>query len=233
MSRITGNSAMADGGRLLQVAFEGAGQVWPGQWFHLGLSGRTLALPVLDASPAEGWLAFRLPPDVLKEISAPLAYGSPCTLQGPHGDAVGAIPEGRRLVLLADSVGLPSVLFAARLTTTGALPLTMALVELTGEAPVRLRPSRFMLPGVTPGTIAGLAALEEADIPSRIAHPWGMPGCHEGDLGDLLQHWLTERDAQSRWRDAVTIIGTAAFCERIAAVLRGRVGQYATRILPG
>lgn len=234
MSRITGNSAMPDGGRLLQVAFPEANLASPGHWFHLGLAGKTLSLPVLDASIQEGWLAFHVPPVASTTVGVQnFAYGTPCALDGPHGQAVGAAPAGRRLVLLADAAGLPAVLFAARLTAAEALKLDLAMVEITGVPPVRLRPSRFMLGGMPPSTIAGLGPLEDAGIPSRIAHPEGSPGCHDDDLASLVKIWLSKREAESRWEDAVTVIGTDVFTPRIAALLKGRVGQYETIIVPG
>lgn len=234
MSRIIGNTAMPDSGRLVQVAFEGVSRVKPGHWFRLTLSGQVLALPVLDASQAEAWLAFYIPPTTITAGGIQqLAYGTSCTLGGPYGRAIAPTPTGRRQVLLADATGLPTVLFAARLAAAEELKLDLALVEVTGTSPIRLRPSRFMLPGMPPGTIAGIGPLEDAGIPSRIANPEGSPGCHDGDLASLIEFWLAERDAEDRWGDAVAVIGTDTFASGITALLKGKVGQYETIIVPG
>lgn len=232
MSGIIGISATPDDGRLLQISDPRAHRIAPGQWFALTLDGRRLCLPVLDASTAESWLAFQLPPHAVSERVQRLRYGDAVKLDGPHGQCLTPAPVNRRLVLLTDTVGTAAALFAARAGDDYSVTPDLVLAEFNGPPPVRLRPSRFMVSGMPAGTIAGLAPLEDAGIASRAAQRDGLPGCYDGDLTGLLEHWLTRREASTRWGDAVTVLGSARFTARISTLLKGRVGQYATRDLP-
>jgi len=241
---LVGNSETPDRGRLLQVACNRTEAVLPGHCFRLSFPGTgiSLTLPVLDSSDAEGWLAFHVPPPAGQETDqetgqqvglAAMVYGAACDLDGPLGEALKPASGARQLVVLTDAGGLPAVLFAARLGAEGRFGLKLVLAELGAPAMVRLRPSRFMLPGMTPATIAGLAPLEDAGIVSRVADPAGeLPGTHDGDMPSMLEAWLDARSAEQRWNDAVAVVGGSAFVARCTPLLGGRVGQYQRLTIP-
>ncbi len=221
--RLNGNRELPGGARLIQVATTLAAQAQPGHWFRLRLDTRELTLPALDASPREGWIAFQLAAPVGQHIRH-LPYGSPCTLHGPLGAAFPPPVGDRRRLLLVDETGLACALFSS---TVAAVSPTLVLAELsTTPPPVRLCPSRFLVTGLPPGAIAGLAPLESAGIASRTAHPAGLPGCADGDINTLLDAWLDHRSAQERWQACATVAGSEDFVERVESRLRGRVGQH-------
>lgn len=218
MTAVLANTALPGGGRLLRVANDSAERAQPGHWFRLRLAEQELRLPVLDASPRERWLAFQAPPEL-----ADVVRGTPCTSDGPNGSPLTTPAGERQLVLVSDETGLPAVLFAA----ARGLPVALALIGLDSEVPdVRLRPSRFVLAGFDAGAIAGIGALEDAGIPSRVAHPAPLPGCQEGDLSALVETWLSAQCAQDRWQLAVTVIGAATCVDGLTTALRGRVGEH-------
>lgn len=218
MTNVLANTTLPGGGRLLRIASQHADSAQPGHWFRLGLEAQEHHLPVLDASAREGWLAFRAP-----SALADVVRGTPCASDGPYGTPLGIPTGGRQLVLLSDETGLPTVLFAAAY----GLPVALALVGLDSGIPdVRLRPSRFVLEGFESGAIAGIGALEEAGIPSRVAHPDPLPGCQEGSLSGLVESWLSAQSAQDRWQMAATVIGSPASVDLLTSTLRGRVGEH-------
>ncbi len=226
-THLVGNRELPGGGRLIQVAAGGlAGQVSAGQWCTLRVGGRQWQPAVLDASASEDWLAFQLPPRNGNPLRT-ASHGTEAALDGPFGAAISAPPAERRLLVLCDGTGLPAVLFAAR-----TLEPALAFAELPDPPPIRIRPSRFIIPGMPAGAIAGLGLLEDAGIPSRIASPDGAHGCADGGLETLLSSWLGERSARQRWETAAVLIGQAAFVERMAACSRGQFGQSANHILP-
>ncbi|MCC5810094.1 MAG: hypothetical protein JJU06_06950 [Ectothiorhodospiraceae bacterium] len=225
--RLIGNRPLADGGRLVQIHAVGvAGAVAPGHWFQLRVGSLAWPVAVLDASSKENWIAFHLPPEA-SEIIADAGYGTPATLEGPLGTPLAAPPAGRRSLLLCDAAGVSVALFAARRQQPD-----LVLAEVRDPPPVRIRPSRFIIPGSPPGTIAGIGPLEEAGIPSRIACPDGAHGCLEGSLEALLQAWLEQRSARQRWETAVALVGNDGFVRRMSAATRGQFGQTSTHPLP-
>ena len=228
MSRIVGSSRLPDGGHLLQIHHDAAGEVRPGHWFRLRLGDRDVALAVLDASCHEGWLGFRVP----KAAEPPPAYGTTCDLDGPFGDTLTPASAGRDMVLVTDAQGLSAALFAATAGAENDTAPRLVLAELRATPPVRLRPSRFMLPGLPPGTIAGVSPLEDAGIPSRVAHPDGLPGCHDGNMAELLRHWIKHQRAAQRWRYAVTVIGADRFVSELETLLAGHVGEHRGMVIP-
>ncbi|MDN3516115.1 hypothetical protein QWY84_00695 [Aquisalimonas lutea] len=223
MTRVLGNTELPDASRLLRVAADGGASPAAGQWYRLQGPDRDLELPVLDHSPAEGWLAFRAP-----SVTAAWGRGTGCRPAGPFGDTIPAAPAGRELVIIADTAGLPALLFACR-----NLAIHLALVGLGADpAPFRLRPSRYMVPGLAAGAIAGIGVLEDAGVASRIAHDEPLPGCREGPLASLVDEWLRSRAAQDRWQTAAVVVGTPTTLDALRDHLRGRVGEQHERPVP-
>lgn len=225
-TRLRSVSALPDGGQLLTIDLPQPAQIRPGHWFRFGHAGEQRTIAALDHSATENWLSIALPQG-LTVASPRLAPGAGCTLDGPHGDGLAEDEVLRRTVLLADPKGLPALLFLAR---RGPAP-ALALAALEETDWLRLRPSRYMLPQMPAGVIAGIGPLEEAGIPSRASHA-DHAGCHDGPLDELLDAWLTSRRAEDRWQDRAVIVGTPQFIARTSAVLRGRIGHYRGLAIP-
>lgn len=219
-ARVLSQGRLPDGGHLLTLRPPRLPPLAPGHWIELRLPDQLLASAVLDHSPDEQWLSVALPADSLRTpVPSP---GQMLTLQGPFGEPLPSDNDWATTILISDGQGLPALLFLARL---GHRP-HLALVGFTDPPWVRLRPSRFMLPTAPAGVIAGIGQLEEAGIPSRISHPDGLPGCHDGSLDELLTHWLDQRRAEDRWQDRALVIGRQGFVDEMVTRLRGRIGQY-------
>ncbi|MCK8516642.1 hypothetical protein M0534_09945 [Methylonatrum kenyense] len=226
-TRLRSVGALPDGGQLLTFELPRPLSVLPGQWFDLECAGQTRLVAALDYSPTESWLSLALPRDQ-RLGSTPLSPGTECVLDGPHGEGLDADGAMQNTIIVADPLGLPGLLFLARRGPAAAL----ALVSLEQTSWLRLRPSRYMLPQMPAGVIAGLGPLEDAGIPSRASHA-EHPGCHDGPLSDLLDAWLAGRPAEDRWQDHAVVIGETAFVHRIRDLLRGRIGHYRGLTIPG
>ena len=228
MTRLVGSVTLPGGARLLQVEAADATEIRPSQWFRLTLNDQPFSLATMDYSTGEGWLAFVLPGELAIAVG-PTAYGTPCSLEGPFGEGIFPVAHGRRRILLADDVGLPATLLAAR---DPGLELHLCVLGLTGTPAIRMGPSRFVVHAAPPGVIAGATSLEEAGIASRIAHPDGLPGCHPGTCMDLLLAYLAGQTAEWRWETTVTVLGTEATVAACREGLRAQVGAIDAHTLP-
>lgn len=231
MTRIIGNSDLQGGARLLQIG-DVPTDMLPasGQWHTLSIAANRLALPAFDFSGRERWLAFILPAATATALPT-LRYGTPCEIAGPFGGMEPAMVDepDRRRILLADDAGLAALLLAARLEPD---PVHLALLALRETPPVRIRPSRYVVPDMPAGAIAGLAPLEDLGIASRIARPEQHPGCIEGGLAELIDACLGGTTARWRWDTSLCVFGRTGTIDSCRELLRGRMGRLHTACLP-
>lgn len=97
-----------------------------------------------------------------------------------------------RVLVLADPSHLAAAVFLADvLRKQGAARRCLILLELANLAPFRPRPSHIMVEGMPAGVIAAMPLLEDWGVPSRLASRTSRPGCFEGSVGELAEHWLT------------------------------------------
>ncbi len=70
------------------------------------------------------------------------------------------------------------------------------IASFSGRLPFRPQPSVFLTPQLPAHVTAALPLLDDWQIPSRLCHPDGLPGCHDGEAADLfplLAHPQTRR----------------------------------------
>lgn len=137
-------------------------------------------------------------------LAAPFKAGDALDLSGIEGDALP--PPAGETLLLAEGLGLAPLIHLCE-QLRGSNRRLLALYEAPDTLPFRPRPSRFMVEGVPHGVIAAIPLLEDWGIPSRLASPAGLPGCHEGGLDDLL--------ARLPEQGAILAMGSPAFVARM------------------
>lgn len=123
----------------------------------------------------------------------------------------------RGLILVEESALASAVLFAARLRRQLASPLPLLVIAQWNDAPLKLQPSRMVIPHLPPGAIAAVPLLEDWHIGSRVANPTGRPGCFEGPAAELADYYLSKLDWAYR---AALSVWAAGGDEFIAAALR-------------
>lgn len=202
-SRLLGVTDLPGGWQLLRLETPGLAPV-PGQWLRLRLAGRQLELAVMQHSA--DWSAALLPPPQAAELA--LRPHQPVQVEGPFGG--GAEPAG---VILGQGPGLAAALYAAR---TQQPPPRLVVLATDQPLPFRARPSQYLIGPAPAEAIAAAPMLEDAGIPSRIAHPDGLPGCFEGDAVGLLVEWWQGLELKPDLR--VLAFGPQGLERRLAAV---------------
>ncbi|MCS4505567.1 hypothetical protein NYO91_15885 [Arhodomonas aquaeolei] len=181
--RVVGCDRVAGGWwwlRLTGIPPDGAA---PGRYCRITHDGRPAVLPLSHASAEEDWIGGLLPPGA---FATPPAAGTRVTADPPEGDALAtSYPDPP--VIVAEGIGAgPALALAER---CGPAP-RLVLIGCWQSPPARLCPSRFLTAGLPPEAIAGIAPLEDAGIPARVASRAGEPGCFEGEVMEMLQHYL-------------------------------------------
>jgi len=170
----------------------------PGNFVHLRCDP---ALPmrrpmsIMRADPGAGWI------DILYKARGPGTRllsrrrpGDELSLVGPIGVPFKLSGYRRRPLLIGGGVGIPPMIFLAehlRKQKNRLAPLVMMGSELPFPFPAR--PSRTLVAGVPDGTIATMPLMEDWGIPCRLSSRQGFPGCFEGQVTELAQHWLPQQ----------------------------------------
>jgi len=128
--------------------------------------------------------------ECLQAADVPLVWTPAQALQAePLHQQRWHLPTGGPVLVVADEAGLATALHAAQLWFRNNKQVLM-LLQLEVPTPFSLRPSQFMVQGLPPGVIAAAPLLEDWGIASRIACEDFLPGCFQGDVRELAQHWL-------------------------------------------
>lgn len=69
----------------------------------------------------------------------------------------------------------------------------VALLHTTTGFAFQPHPAKFMM-NLSPQAIGASPLLEDYGIANRLASDLGLPGCHDGDLVDLYQAWLSQNN---------------------------------------
>lgn len=174
------NQPVHAGWRLIRLT--GPSGCRPGQWLRLqGGHDAAECVPVYHVHAGEGWLAVTVPPT---SSLAGLSVGSRTAVSGPFGATLPDHLERQSIILGMGAGAAPAIALAETL----APPARLVILDAADGLPVRLAPSRFLVAGIPPEATAGVARLEQAGIPSRIADPRGeQPGGFEGEAVTLLR----------------------------------------------
>ena len=123
-------------------------------------------------------LAARKPGEVLSTLGP---IGKPFRLNGYRP----------RPLLIGGGVGIPPMVYLAEhlRRCTGVTPLVLMGSEV--PFPFKSRPSQILVPGLPAPVIAAMPLMEDWGIASRLASLNAFPGCFEGYVTALAEHWLT------------------------------------------
>lgn len=223
--RVLEHHAHAGGQFLLRLAAPGiAARAQPGQFVHLAV-GEPLRLrrPLSILRTGEGWIELLY--KVTGGGTAALArqgVGAQLQVLGPAGLGFITHADRPRPLLLGGGVGIPPMLFLAdRLRRTAMQPLVLLGSEL--PFPFRPRPSTLLVPGIPEGVIATMPLIEDWGIAARLASGRSRPGCFEGYVTDLGDHWLHALAPAERAKVAIYACGPEPML-RAAAALAARHG---------
>ncbi|HUK00967.1 MAG TPA: dihydroorotate dehydrogenase electron transfer subunit [Steroidobacteraceae bacterium] len=173
-----------------------AARAQPGAFVHLTCDAAVplrRPLSIMRVNREEGWI------EILYKIVGPgleaLSHkrrGDTVSVLGPIGHGFTPDPARPRALLLGGGVGIPPMIFLADALRgdPGARYKPLVLMGSEVPFPFEVRPSRILLPGLPPDCIACLPLLDEWEIASRLASRSGFPGCFDGFVTELADHWL-------------------------------------------
>ena len=208
-----GSISLEDGRVLEQTAWDGgqyivrieaprcAARARPGSFAHLSCDDdvpmrRPLSIMRVDARA--GWIEL-----LYKVVGPGLAAlarrrsGDVLSVLGPIGRGFAPDPQRPRSLLIGGGVGIPPMVFLAE-SMRAALGAPWRPLVLMGSEipfPFRTRPSTILVPGMPAGVIACMPLLDAWGVPSRLASRSDFPGCFDGFVTELAEHWLSSLDA--------------------------------------
>lgn len=176
-----------------------AARARPGQFVHLRVAPQLplrRPLSIMRTSARAGWLEF---------LYKAVGEGTRLLARRPVGDTLDMLgPVGKpfqirqpRPVLIGGGVGMPPMIFLAESMRRGP---QQPLVILGSEVPFpfQARPSQIIIPGIPSAVIGAMPLLEDWGIASRLASLQAYPGCFQGYVTQLVQHWLDALTPEQR-----------------------------------
>lgn len=194
----------------------------PGQFVHIRVSeARLLRRPIsiMLTQPEKGTvdLLFKAIGDGTRELSERKA-GELLPMLGPIGRPFDLSDTDKRYVLIGGGVGIPPMIFAADRLAGRADVVVFAGSEVA--FPFALRPSQFLLPGISGNTILGIASLESRGVPSRLASNAEMYGCYQGHVPSLAGEYLRGLSDAQRARTVMLACGPHPMLHAVAHLSR-------------
>jgi dihydroorotate dehydrogenase electron transfer subunit len=163
----------------------------PGSFAHISCSSarpmrRPLSIMSADADTGVVEFLYKVVGSGLRDLTT-AGIGDKISLIGPVGNGFSAIENRPQPVLIGGGVGIPPIVFLARvLAAKGLSPLALMGSEVPFPFDLETdAASREHLPNTQT-----MAALEHAGIASRLASASGLPGTYEGHVTDLAAEWL-------------------------------------------
>ncbi|MDX8397914.1 MAG: dihydroorotate dehydrogenase electron transfer subunit [Mariprofundaceae bacterium] len=195
----------------------------PGQFVHIRVSqAKALRRPIsiMLTNPEKGTvdLLYKMIGEGTHQL-AERKVGETLAMLGPIGQPFDLSDISKRYVCIGGGVGIPPMIFAADdLIARGGQPIVFAGSEV--EFPFALKPSTFMLPGVTGNTTLTITSLEERGVPCRLASNAGLYGCYEGHVPDLAREYLLALSQAERQRCVLLSCGPHPMLHAVARLGR-------------
>jgi len=194
----------------------------PGQFVHIRVSD---ALPlrrpisIMLTNPEKGTidLLYKHIGEGTKQLSE-RKVGEVLPMLGPIGTPFDVSDTSKRYVLIGGGVGVPPIIFTADALAGKADVVVFAGSEV--EFPFALKPSTFILPGITGNTTLTIASLEERNIPCRLASNAGLYGCYEGHVPSLARDYLLALSDEERSRCVLLSCGPHPMLHAVAKLGR-------------
>jgi hypothetical protein len=169
---------LANGASVLRFKCHNASAAHPGD--RLRLMGGELAI----MRSADDWLELWLPAEQDAALFSKANYRADL-LDG------GRLPlcSAPGVLVVADEAGFAAAIHLAQRDLRQHQQVLL-LLELSASLPFAARPSQYVVANMLPGVIAAAPLLEDWGLASRIACQDFLPGCHQGGVEELVEHYL-------------------------------------------
>ena len=199
---------------------ECAAHACPGSFVHLQCDQlRPLRRPlsIMRVSRDEGWVEFlyKAVGDGTRLLSE-RKPGERISALGPIGRPFQIHADRPRPLLIGGGVGIPPMIFLADALRRQAAFRPFAILGSEVPFPFQAKPSQILMPEVPDGVIAAMPLLDDWRIPSRLASLQGYPGCFEGLVTELAEHWINALDSKQRQELEIFACGPHPMLEAIA-----------------
>jgi dihydroorotate dehydrogenase electron transfer subunit len=122
-------------------------------------------------------------------------------------------------LLIATSAGYDEIVRAAMALSDARAARAVVLFGAETFA-FRPRPSTILVPHMPAGVIACVPALEEFGIASRLASTSGLPGCFDGTVTELAEHWLGALEPETLREIHITARGDRELLDEVERLAR-------------
>ncbi len=223
--RVTRHDALAAQQFVLELsAPECARHARAGNFLHLQCDPqRALRRPfsIMRADPAAGSVEILY--KIVGQGSAELAARKPgdrLQCLGPIGNSFRVHENTTHPLLLGGGVGIPPMIFLAETLreNTGLHPLAILGSEIPFPFPTR--PSKILTADLPEGVIAAMPLLDDWGIASRLTSLQGYPGCFQGYVHELAEHWFLNLDRTAQQGVQVFACGPNRMLEAVSELCR-------------
>ncbi len=169
-----------------------ANRASPGHHIHILDSPLTLSVPIMRSQPQQGYIEMLYQAnDLHSEALATKKAGEKLSVSSPVGDTFSLPPQHLRPLLIGSDSGIASTIFMAyEIHRAKTRYHSLALLGTQTRFPFTASPSKIIVANMPHGTIASFPLAEDWGIASRLASPQGYPGCFDGSVLELAEHWL-------------------------------------------
>jgi dihydroorotate dehydrogenase electron transfer subunit len=203
-----------------------AARAEPGSFVHLTCDPSIpmrRPLSIMRAAADEGWIEilYKVLGPGLQALAA-RKVGERISTLGPIGQPFVVHPDKPRTLLIGGGVGIPPMIFLAERLRARTDADWKPLVLMGSEVPFpfRARPSRIVVPGMPDGSIACMPLLDEWGVASRLASRSDFPGCFDGFVTQLADHWLGSLADLQRAEVEIFACGPTPMLEATAKLAR-------------
>jgi dihydroorotate dehydrogenase electron transfer subunit len=199
-----------------------AASALPGQFVHIRVSDalplrRPISIMLTDPKQGTIDLLYKKIGEGTRQL-AERKKGETLPMLGPIGKPFDLTDTSKRYVLVGGGVGVPPMIFVADQLSGKADQVLFAGSEVA--FPFALKPSTFMLPGITGNTTLTISSLEERGVACRLASNAGLYGCYEGHVPDLAREYLQALDEKERSRCVLLSCGPHPMLHAVAKLGR-------------
>jgi dihydroorotate dehydrogenase electron transfer subunit len=196
-----------------------AARARPGSFAHLRCAEHLpmrRPLSIMRVEREAGWIELLYKVVGTEALSTRLP-GESLSVLGPIGAGFELHVGRPRVLAIGGGVGIPPMVFLAEeLARSGGAWKPLVLMGSEVPFPFRTRPSHILVPGVPPQVIACLPALDDLSVPSRLASLSGFPGCYEGYVTALADHWLSALSSAERAEVEIFACGPTPMLQAVA-----------------
>jgi dihydroorotate dehydrogenase electron transfer subunit len=172
----------------------------PGQFLHIRCDDslpmrRPMSIMRVDANSGHIEFLFKIH-GTGSALLAKLSTGDTVSAMGPIGKPFRLDGYKPHAILIGGGVGIPPMIYLAEHLRKSKVK-TIVFMGSEIPFPFTAKPSKILVSGLPDQVIGSMPLLEDWGIPSRLASTQDYPGCFDGFVTDLADHWISHQNQVS------------------------------------